>query len=108
MLSASLHPTMQPSKLFQAILSVFTASGHGSATYTVGADRQLIHDATELSFVIGKDTPEAFIDRVRSHAQPGDVIEFSMRGGSMASAKITRRADVPIRMEASETLDAFV
>ena len=109
MLSATIYPAMQPSKIFGAILALFSSTGHGSATYTVGDDRQLIHDHTQLSFVVGpRETPETFIDRVRTHAEPGDVIEFSMRGGAMASAKITRRAAVPLRMEAHETLDTFV
>ena len=100
---------MQPSRFWLAISALFSSSGHGSATYTVGHDRQLIHDETELSFVIGaKETPEAFFDRVRGPAEPGDVVEFTMRAGSLTSAKVTRRADVPLRMDAGETLDSFV
>ena len=111
MLSSTAIQPMQLSAFWQTIVNIFSATGHGSATYTVGDDRQLIHDQTQLSFVINekaKETPEAFIDRVRSQAEPGDVVEFTMRGGAITNAKITRSADVPIRMESGETLEAFV
>ena len=109
---AAIRPT-SPSLFLEAFVNLFRSKSsdqtltHGTARYVKAGDRAW-HEQTEISLQpAAKETPEAFMWRVWTEADDGDVMEYRLRDGKLVGATIVRKAGQALRPERDETFEAF-